>query len=160
MTPAYLASSGTGRGLTGGDLPWLTDLGYQLSRRFRALKTWMSIKEHGTEKYGRLIRQNVDQARYLASLVEQVPELELAASVTLNVVCFRFTNAGADDTTLDAINCRIVEELQEQGIAVLSGTTLRGRYVLRAGIANHRSRRDDFDLLIREILRIGNEIIQ
>ena len=62
----------------------------QLTRSFRALKVWMSLKEHGIEKYGRLIAQNVAQARYLAELVEATPDLELLAPVDLNIVCFRF----------------------------------------------------------------------
>lgn len=100
LTPAYLAHGEGGRGLTGGDLPWLSDYGFELSRGFRALKAWMSLKEHGARKYGRLIQQNINQARYLADLIDAAPELELAAPVTLNVVCFRYNRAGLDDAAL------------------------------------------------------------
>lgn len=155
LTPAYLASVGNGRGLTGGDLPWLTDLGYQLSRQFRALKAWMSLKEHGVYKYGRLIQQNIAQARYLAELIMAAEDLELAAPAPLNVVCFRFVMAGLDETSLDNLNKEVLIELQERGIAVPSGTTLNGKYVLRVGITNHRSRREDFDFLVEEVIRIG-----
>jgi glutamate/tyrosine decarboxylase-like PLP-dependent enzyme len=173
LTPVYLSRSEDGRGLTGGDLPWLTDYGFQLSREFRALKAWMSLKEHGSRKYGRMIQQNIDQARYLADLVEAAPELELAAPVPLNVVCFRYIGSGLGDAApkalrsdaapealngdaaLDALNKEILIELQEGGIAVPSGTTVAGKYVLRVGHTNHRSRRDDFDLLVREVIRIG-----
>lgn len=158
MSPVYLARNHDGRGLSGGDLPWLTDYDLQLSRGFRALKAWMSFKEHGVEKYARLIRQNIAQCRYLAELIEATPELELAAPVTLNVVCFRFVNPFLSAETLDALNRAIVVELQEQGIAVLSGTTLRGRYVLRVGHTNHRTRMEDFDMLVREVMRIGDEL--
>jgi aromatic-L-amino-acid decarboxylase len=158
LTPAYLARGEGGRGLTGGDLPWLCDYGFQLSRGFRALKAWMSFKEHGTRKYGRLIQQNIDQARYLAELIETTPELELAAPVTLNVVCFRHIRSGLDDAALDALNKQILVELQEQGIAVPSGTTIGGKYVLHVAHTNHRSRREDFDILVREVIRIGKEL--
>ena len=57
------------RGLAGG-AKWYTDYGLQLSRGFRALKVWLSIKEHGLAKYERLIDQNMEQARYLEGLVE------------------------------------------------------------------------------------------
>ncbi len=154
-TPAYLARVEGGRGLTGGDLPWLTDYDFHLSRGFRALKAWMSLKEHGVRKYGRLIQQNIDQARYLGSLIAAQPELELVAPVTLNVVCFRYVGPDPEDPRLDALNKEILVELQEQGIAVLSGTTIGDKYVLRVGHTNHRSRREDFDILVREVLRIG-----
>jgi len=141
--------------LTGGDLPWFSDYGFQLSRGFRALKAWMSLKEHGARKYGRLIQQNVDQARYLGELIDAVPELELAAPVTLNVVCFRYIEPSLDDTALDELNKQILVELQEQGIAAPSGTTIRGKYVLHVAHTNHRTRWGDFDVLVREVIRIG-----
>ena len=159
LTPAYLARQKGGRGMTGGDLPWLCDYGFQLSRGFRALKAWMSLKEHGSHKYGRLIQQNINQARYLAELVRAAPELELVAPVALNVVCFRFISPGLDDAALDTLNKQILVELQEQGIAVPSGTTIKKKYVLRVAHTNHRSRQEDFDVLVREVIRIGEEFV-
>jgi len=131
FTPVYLAREEEGRGLTGGDLPWLTDYGFELSRSFQALKAWMSLKEYGVRKYGRIIQQNIDQAHYLGELIAASPELELVAPVTLNVVCFRYLRPGLEDAVLDAINKEIILELQESGVAVLSGTTVVGKYVLR-----------------------------
>lgn len=157
LTPAYLSRETDGRGLTGGDLPWLTDYGFELSREFRALKAWMSLKEHGSRKYARLIQQNIDQARFLAELIEAAPELELAAPVPLNVVCFRYVQPGIQPVDLDALNKEILVELQEQGIAVLSGTQIRGKFVLRAAITNHRTRREDLDVLVEQAIRIGKE---
>jgi glutamate/tyrosine decarboxylase-like PLP-dependent enzyme len=63
-----------------------------------------------------------------------------------------------DDAALKALNVEIMLRLQEQGIAVLSDTTVRGRHCLRVAINNHRTRRADLDLLVREILRLGREI--
>ncbi len=158
LTPDYLAH-GEGRlGLTGGDLPWFSDYGFQLSRGFRALKAWMSLKEHGSRKYARIIQQNIDQAFYLGELVKAAPELELSAPVSLNVVCFRYVAPAMDDDALDELNKRVAVELQERGVAVLSGTVIRGKYVLRAANANHRSCREDFDVLVREVIRIGKAL--
>jgi aromatic-L-amino-acid decarboxylase len=159
-TVAYLAHGEGSRGLTGVDLPWFSDYGFQLSRGFRALKAWMSLKEHGARKYGRLIQQNIDQAHYLAERINAAPELELMAPVTLNAVCFRYFRAGLDDTTLDELNKQIEVELQERGVAMPSVTTIRGRRVLHVVITNHRSRREDFDILVRQVIRIGEELAQ
>lgn len=155
LSPEYLQREIKGRGLTGGDLPWLTDYDFHLSRSFRALKAWMSLKEHGSQKYSRLIKQNIEQARYFGILIESKPELELVAPIDLNIVCFRYVKPGLEDAQLDLLNKEIVVELQESGKAVISGTTLHGKYVLRVGHTNHRSRREDFDLLVDEVLRIG-----
>ena len=158
LTPTYLAHGEGERGLTGVDVPWLTDYGFELSRGFQALKAWMTIKEHGSVKYGRLIQQNINQAHYLARLVNAAPELELALPVSLNVVCFRYTRPDLDDTALDYLNKQIEVELQERGIAVPSIVSIKTRKYLHVAITNHRSRRDDFDVLVREVIRIGNEL--
>jgi glutamate/tyrosine decarboxylase-like PLP-dependent enzyme len=158
LTPNYLAHGEGERGLTGVDLPWFSDYGFQLSRGFRALKAWMSLKEHGVKKYSRLIQQNIDQANYLAELVKAAPELELSAPVGLSVVCFRYITPDIQEKQLDELNKQIEIELQERGIAIISGTTINGRKVLRLAVTNHRSRREDFDLLVGEIIRIGKEL--
>lgn len=164
LTPEYLAHQE--RGVAGG-ARWPNEYGVQLTRNFRALKIWMSLREHGADKYGRLISQNVAQARYLAGLVRASPDLELVAPVDLNIVCFRFNpgngggdHPGLDDAALNALNEEILLRLHESGIAAPTYTTLRGRYALRAAITNHRSRRADFDLLAREVVRLGRAVIK
>jgi len=75
--------------------------------------------------------------------------------VPLNVVCFRYVKPGVENDELDHLNKTIEIELQEQGIAVVSGTVLKGKYVLHAAITNHRSIQEDFEVLVNEVLRIG-----
>ena len=182
LTPSYLAHGEGDRGLTAVDVPWLSDFGYELSRGFHALKVWMALKEHGTEKFARVIQQNIDQARYLEGLVAAAPELELALPPALNIVCFRYVGRGPggsapgdrgpdgasgsadpddtapDDAALDQLNKEIELELQERGIAVPSVSTIDGRKYLHVAVANHRSRSADFDLLVREVVRLGGEL--
>jgi glutamate/tyrosine decarboxylase-like PLP-dependent enzyme len=132
------------------------DLGIDLSRGFRALKAWMSLKTHGFDMYARMVEKNVAQAKYLASLVESSNALELVAPVPLNVVCFRYVGDGSGD--LNSINERVLVRLQEDGIAVPSGVTIDGKFALRVANVNHRSRRDDFDALAENAVRLGDEI--
>jgi len=156
LSPDYLEHHT--RGLAGGRV-WFTDYGVQLSRSFRALKAWMSLKEHGVEKYGRLIQQNVEQARYLTDLVDTSPELEILAPVPLNTVCFRFRADLLDEPSLNRLNEELMIRLQEEGKVLISYTTLNGTYALRAGITNHRSRLEDFDLLVQEVIRLGSDLL-
>lgn len=155
LTPDYLAHES--RGLAAGH--WFSDYGLQLSRQFRALKVWMSIKEHGLDRFGRMIARNVEQAHYFGRLVESEPTMELLAPIGLDIVCFRFNPGGLDEEQLNALNKEILIQLHEQGIAAPSYTTLQGRYCLRIAIANHRSVREDFDVLAREVVRIGQELV-
>lgn len=158
LTPDYLAHMGE-RGLASG-ANWPSDYGIQLTRGFRALKVWMSLKEHGTHKYGVLIRQNVEQAAYLASLVDAEPELERLAPAPLNIVCFRYKADGMDDESLNELNKELLTRMHESGSAAPSYTTLDGKFGLRAAITNHRSRREDFDLLVSETVRLGRQLAQ
>lgn len=155
LTPAYLQHET--RGLAAGQ-HWFSDYGLQLTRQFRALKVWMSIKEHGLDRFGRMISRNVEQAQYFGQLVEDDPQLELMAPIGMDIVCFRFNPGGLDDAALNALNKEILMQLHEQGIAVPTYTTLNGHYCLRIAIANHRSRQEDFDLLAQEVVRIGRQI--
>ena len=159
MMPTYLSHGEGERGLTAVDVPWLVDYGFDLSRAFPALKAWMTIKEQGTLKYGRLIQQNIDQAHYLGKLVEAVEELELALPVSLNVVCFRFIHSGLEDDQLDALNKQIEIELQEQGIAIVSIVTIKDKQYLHVAITNHRTRSEDLEFLAREVIRMGIQLI-
>ncbi len=141
------------RGLASGT--WLSEYGLQLSRGFKALKIWMSFKEHGIDKYRRLIEQNIKQASYLVKLIENSKDLKLLAPVPMNIVCFRFVTDGSSNEQLNELNREILMQLHESGVAVPSYTTIHGKFGIRCAITNHRSRREDFDLLIEKILEIG-----
>jgi aromatic-L-amino-acid decarboxylase len=155
LTPDYLKHQD--RGLAAG-LRWYSDYGIQLTRGFRALKVWMAFKTYGIEKIERVIQQNIRQAQYLASLVEHHPKLELLAPMSLNVVCFRYAQPRLEGEQLDALNEELLIRLQESGVAVPSGTYIRGRYALRCAITNHRSLMKDLDVLIENVVRIGDEL--
>lgn len=154
LTPEYLQQAE--RGVAAGS--WLSDYGLQTSRGFRALKVWMSLQEHGVEKFGRLIDQNITQAKHLAELIYAEPLLELVAPVVVNIVCFRFNPGGMDDRDLKRLNTEIMLRLQESGLAAVSDTTVRGAHCLRAAIANHRTRVEDLDLLVREVVATGRAV--
>jgi len=158
LVPEYLQREEAGGGMASGTV-WFSDYGLQLTRQFRALKVWMSIKEHGLARFGRMMARNVEQAHYLGRLVGDAPGLELTAPIGLDIVCFRFNPGGVDRESLNTLNRNLLIELQESGVAAPSYTTLNGVYCLRAAISNHRSRFEDFDLLVNEVIRIGNELM-
>ncbi len=137
------------RGLAGGS-PWPCDFGPDLSRGFRALKTWFTIKVYGAEKLGKVISETCRLARYLAAQVEADPALELLAPVALNIVCFRYRCADSDNA-----NREIVADLHESGIAVPSTTTVNGRLAIRVAIVNHRTGAQDIDTLLSAVRAIG-----
>lgn len=152
---SYLSALPRGTGAR----PESTDhLSPQLSRGFRALSVWMSIREHGIRHFGNVIQEGVDQARYLASRIREHPDLELMAPVPLCIVCFRYAVPGLSAGEEDALNREILMRLQEQGVAVPSSTVIDGRFVLRVANTNHRTRREDFDRLVEETVRLGEAV--
>ncbi|MBX3133995.1 MAG: hypothetical protein KF689_11510 [Gemmatimonadaceae bacterium] len=152
----YLTAMPGGLSASGGI--YFNDRGIELTRSFRALKVWMTLRAQGSDLLGQHIGRNVAQAQYLAGLVAKEAELELLAPVPLNIVNFRFRAPGLDTDALNALNRQILVRLQEDGIAVPSGTVIHGQYSIRVAITNHRSRDEDFDLLVRETLRLGREL--
>ena len=137
------------RGLAAGS-PWPCDLGPDLSRGFRALKTWFTLKTYGTEKLGAVITRTCALAGYLEARILAEPRLELMAPVQLNIVCFRYR---ADDA--NKVNGDIVIDIQESGIAAPSTTLLDGELAIRAAIVNHRTDTCDIDALIAAVLEFG-----
>lgn len=155
ITPSYLLNHE--RGLAAGPDPY-NNYGMELSRGFKALKVWMSIKEHGIKKYGQLIYQNILQCREFAKMIDSHNDLELLAPVSLNVVNYRFVIKGQKDELLNKLNKDILMALQERGIASPSSTILKGRYAIRVAHVNHRTTMQDFEIMITETVKIGREI--
>ncbi|MFO1109844.1 MAG: aspartate aminotransferase family protein [Bradyrhizobium sp.] len=137
------------RGLASG-AHWPCDLGPDLSRGFRALKTWFTLKAYGTEKLGAVIGRTCALASYLEARILAEPRLELLAPVQLNIVCFRYRAADPD-----RVNREIVIDIQESGIAAPSTTLLDGQLAIRAAIVNHRTDICDLDAVVAAVLTFG-----
>jgi aromatic-L-amino-acid/L-tryptophan decarboxylase len=148
----YLAADG--QALAGGD-PWFCEYGPEMSRGFRALKVWFTIKAYGLDRLGEAIAQNCRQARHLGAAVAASRNLLLLAPVDLNIVCFRFQAETLDAAALDALNAAIVAELQTRGIAAPSTTRIDGRLAIRLCLTNHRTTVSDLDLVVAEVERLG-----
>ena len=140
------------RGLAAGTA-WPCDFGPDLSRGFRALKTWFTLKTYGAQQLGAVIARSCELARYLEARVLAEPELELLAPAQINIVCFRYRADNAD-----AVNADIVVDIQESGIAAPSTTVINGRLAIRAALFNHRTRACDVDALVNAVLDFGRAI--
>lgn len=145
------------RGVAAGGLPF-ADRGMDLTRGFKALKVWLSLRADGVDKLARLIEQNVAQTRHLVARIAAHEELELLAPAPLNVACFRYAPAGLPEPERDALNEELLLRLQERGIAVPSSTVVGGRFALRVANVNHRTRRADLDALVDAVLTLGAEL--
>ena len=130
----------------------------ELSRRFRALKLWLSLRYHGLNAFRRAIRTDLRHAQRLAEQVAGSARLELEAPVALSAVCFRYRPEGpAPDA--DRLNAAILRRVIERGCVYLSNATLRGRFVLRACFVNHRTTEADVAQIVPEVLAAAAEVL-
>jgi aromatic-L-amino-acid/L-tryptophan decarboxylase len=131
-------------------------LSFEGTRRWRALKLWMTWKHLGTRGFGRLIEANDDLAAYLAARCAESFDFEaLPAQPELSVVCFRHLVPGLDGADLDAHQDRMQAALEASGDGWLTTTRLRGATWLRAGIVNYLATEDDIDRLLAALRRFA-----
>ena len=142
------------RGLAAGDW-WPSDYGPDLSRGFRALKVWFTLKVLGADAIGASIARSCELGLALGQMVEATPELELLAPVQLNIVCFRYR---CDDP--DRINAAIVADLQEAGRVAPSLTRIDGQVAIRAALFNHRTDRGDIEALVESCVAFGDAAVR
>ena len=132
----------------------------ELSRRFRALKLWLSLRYHGLTNFRAQIENDLDCAQNLASLIKANEDLELLAPVPLSAVCFRYIPkiSTFSDTEVDELNLRIVANIVRRGRVYFSNATIGGRFALRACIVNHRTTPADVAEVVNEVIAVGREL--
>lgn len=131
----------------------------ELSRRFRALKLWMSLRYHGFAAFRESIRKDMSQARRLASAVKAEPQMELLAPVELSAVCFRHRGkAESDEAERNRFNAELLQRIVRRGRVYLSNASLRGKFCLRACIVNHRTKDADIDSVVPEVMAAALEM--
>lgn len=129
------------------------DYGVELSRRFRALKVWLTLSYYGARRIAEAVSDDISLAAYMGELVFAAEDFELLAPVELSICCFRYVPAGwrTSDPQLDQLNERIMSRVQTGGRAYLSNATVNGHFALRACITNFRTTKSDIELTIDTI---------
>lgn len=130
----------------------------ELSRRFRALKLWLSLRYHGLGAFREAIAEDLGHAQRLAAAVDADERLERVAPVELSAVCFRYRGAARDEGKLDQLNRATLRRVIERGRVYLSNASIRGKFALRACFVNHRSSDADVDAVVQEVLAAGAEV--
>jgi glutamate/tyrosine decarboxylase-like PLP-dependent enzyme len=127
----------------------------ELSRRFRALKVWLSLRYHGLGAFRAAIAENLTQAQTLAHLIESEASLDLLAPVELSAVCFRWVQG--DPRTLNERNELILRRVNERGRVWLSNASIHGEVGLRACITNHRTTDEDIRVVVDEVMAAAGD---
>jgi glutamate/tyrosine decarboxylase-like PLP-dependent enzyme len=131
----------------------------ELSRRFRGLKLWFSLRFHGIQSFRESIRKDLRHAQRLRALIAKTPELELMAPVELSAVCFRYVgDRNSARSEPDRANSDILRRINQRGRVYLSNATLHSKFCLRACILNHRTTDSDIDEVVPEVLAAAREV--
>lgn len=132
----------------------------ELSRRFRALKLWLSLRYHGRDAFRDAIKNDLAHARRLAECIVEQPELQLVAPLELSAVCFRYLGKGGiSEAELNRLNASILKRVNERGRVYLSNATLRAKFCLRACVVNHRTTDSDIDAVVPEVLAAAGDVM-
>ena len=127
----------------------------ELSRPFRALKLWLSLRYYGLRAFQESIREDLRLARVLADSIDAEPKLERLAPVALSAVCFRYVDGREN---LDAFNRSILNRVVRRGRVYISNAMIHEKFALRACIVNHRSTEDDVRSVVSEVLSSADEL--
>lgn len=130
----------------------------ELSRRFRALKLWLSLRYHGVEAFRAAIRCDLRHAADLTRIIRETADLELLAPAELSAVCFRY-RAAVPDGELDRVNAAILKRLIERGRMYLSNASIAGHFALRACFVNHRTTDSDVSEIVPEVLAASRDVL-
>lgn len=134
------------------------DYGIELSRRFRALRIWLTLQYFGSRRIAEAIRGDISLASYLGELVEEAEDFELLAPVELSICCFRYVRTGKSEGELDRLNEGILALVQKGGRAYVSNATINGRFALRACITNFRTTKSDIEQTLEVIREAASQV--
>lgn len=135
--------------------PNFSDYGVQLTRGFRALKLWMSLKAFGVEAFREAIEIGIENALYTEGLLRQSPDWEIITPASLGILTFRFVAKNLSEDQLSQLNSDMASEMITSGYAMLSPTVMRGKTVQRMCTINPRTTRGDIETTIAKLHEIG-----
>ena len=136
------------------------DRGVQLTRNFRALKLWMSLKVFGLAAFREAVGWGIHLAEVAERLLRQSSSFEVVTPAQLAIVSCRYAAPGLSAEQLEEINQRLVGAMIADGYAVLTSTVLRGQTVLRLCTINPRTTEEEIAETIRRLARAGETLSQ
>ncbi len=151
--PDYLKSD-----LQNGGRTDLMEYNLPLTKEFKSLKVWMTIKAYGADRLRNEIASDIGKAQYLVELVKNDDRLELMAPAPLSIVCFRYNPGGIEHAELDDLNDRIINEIEADGRVFLTGTKIAAKTALRVCFINHRTEKQHITRLVDVVLDIAGNI--
>jgi len=134
------------------------DYGVQLTRGFRALKLWLSLKTFGAAAFREAINHGFELAEFAENILRQSNRWRIVTPATMGIVTFRYVAEGCAENEINEIHRRMVEMMAEDGFAFANSTALRGQTVMRFCAINPRTTEDDVRATIEQLEQFGREL--
>lgn len=150
--PDYLIGEETGEKRTD-----LMEYQLPLTKSFKSLKVWMTLKTFGKKRISEMIGLDIEKARHLASLVENTPGFELMAPAPLSIVCFRYKPAGVSEEKAEKLNKKIIAAIEQDGRIFLTGTRIDGKTVMRVCFINPRTTLKDVEVITQVVSNLAGD---
>jgi len=154
LIPDYLQSNEDEGGRTD-----LMEYQLPLTKSFKSLKVWMTLKAFGAKRLRETIQADIDHAQYLQSLIEKSDDFEMLAPVPLSITCFRYTHPGLDEKQLDELNQKLAHAIEQDGRIFLTATKVKGKTALRTCFINPRTTKKDVEWIPEVIRDVASELI-
>lgn len=136
----------------------LMEYNLPLTKEFKALKVWMTLKKYGAVQIRKTIQADIDKAKYLEKRIEETRGLQMMAPVPLSIVCFRYRPQGLSESKTDVLNDQLVEAIETDGRIFLTGTKINRKTALRVCFINHRTKKNDVDYLLEVVQEVGKQL--
>ena len=130
----------------------------ELSRAYRGLRVWLPLKLHGLARFRESLQEKLDLARHAAAKLREMPDVEIVAEPQLSVAAFRLVRPGLDSPALDRLNRSLLERINGKKRVHLSGTVLRGTFVLRICVLSFRTHLERIEMALEDIRAAISEV--
>lgn len=141
-----------------GGNPNQVDKSLQTTRRFDALKLWLTLRVMGPDTIGTYVDRVVDLAGEVGAALDVDPAIELAASPQLSAIVLRYRPDGMSEDGADLLVPRIRTTLYERGRAMVAATKVDGRHWLKLTLLNPLATCDDILGITRQVVEVGDEL--
>lgn len=154
LIPDYLRSNEDEGGRTD-----MMEYQMPLTKSFKSLKVWMTLKAFGAKRLRETIQGDIDNAQHLQSLIEKSDDFEMLAPVPLSIACFRYTPAGMSEEEMDELNRKLAHAIEQDGRIFLTATKIKGKTALRTCFINPRTTKKDVEWIPEVIRDLAGKVI-
>ena len=124
----------------------------ELSKEFKALKIWFTLKYYGTKQLSQFVKNDIDLIHYLGEKLRSNEHIEVEKEHPLSIICFRWFDPSRSEESNEQVNINALRKIEKEGEIFITGTKLKGKTYLRAYFGNPNRTKKDVDFMVEKII--------